>query len=104
MMTYIEGKAEPNRLFYRDSNGNYIPFIGIKEISIRDDFETNPDHFYPSFTETGEFYVNMKLTRQSKWNLRNMFKCDLNVLRRRVRRELRRLEKERRERLKRGEK
>lgn len=100
MPPYIDGIIEPPSLFYSDGNGNYISFTEIQEAVFNLEMKHDPNFVVPSFTQTGELCFTLTMTPASSRRWRRQFHAFSNRIRRTIRTEKRKKEKQRRNRLK----
>ena len=103
MPPYIEGKTDPPRLFYCDGDGNYVPFTKIEDITFRKELEDNPDSITPSWTETGELCFTATFTPRTSRRFWRMVHAWNNHMCRERRTAKRQKEKERKRKLKGGD-
>lgn len=100
MHQFIDGISEPAQFYFRNADGNFVPFTGIQEITIQEEVKYNPGSIIPTFDRAGELCFTTKITPKSLRDFRKMIRSIENYCMRRRRTFIRNKEKERRNRLK----
>lgn len=96
----IDGITEPQTLYYRDADGNYVKFIDIQQAVFELEMKDDPGIVSPLWTEAGELCFSLTMTPASSKRWKKTFHAFTNHTRRTIRTMKRQKEKQRRNRLK----
>lgn len=102
MNQYIGGISKPSTLFFKDANGDFIPLMDIQQVDTISDMKEHPEDVYQTFRNSVDLCFSIQATPKSARRMKKLVNSIRNRVLRSRRTMLRRREKERRARLKRG--